>query len=60
MGSCLLRAMAAVIVRVRRINPFVLFGFRGIIIFLVLLPLILAEEETAIHCKWGASSVEDD
>ena len=48
-----MRVMAAVIVRVRRINPFVLFGFRGIIVFLVLLPLILAEEETAIHCKWG-------
>jgi hypothetical protein len=48
-----MRAMATVVIRMRRINPIVLFGFRGIIIFLVLLPLILAEEETAIHCKWS-------
>jgi hypothetical protein len=45
--------VAAVVVRARRINPFVLFGFMGIIAFLILLPLILAEEETAIHCKWS-------
>ena len=48
-----MRVMAAVVVRVKRINPFVLFEVRGIIVFLVLLPLILTEEETAIHCKWS-------
>jgi hypothetical protein len=34
---------------VRRISPFILLGFGRIIILLALLPLVLAEEETAIH-----------
>jgi hypothetical protein len=45
--------MAAVVIRVRRISPFVLFGFRGVIIFLVLLPLVLTEKEIAIHGERG-------
>jgi hypothetical protein len=41
--------MAAVVIRVRRISPLVLFGFGGVILFLVLLPLVFTEKETAIH-----------